>query len=137
MIRRPPRSTLFPYTTLFRSIVGHPLPLQRIRRARPLENEQRRERTRRSSGGPGELPVDVRAAHVAHPDREELDVRSAALARREHRVERDGVETPQLSCPKRIEVRRAAVGRPDLFRSNRRAGQPPADFGLAPAPETG
>src|SRR5260370_21391310 len=23
MIRRPPRSTLFPYTTLFRSIVGH------------------------------------------------------------------------------------------------------------------
>src|SRR5438270_9650323 len=26
MIRRPPRSTLFPYTTLFRSVVG-PLPL--------------------------------------------------------------------------------------------------------------
>src|SRR2546430_4156497 len=26
MIRRPPRSTLFPYTTLFRSIVGHHLP---------------------------------------------------------------------------------------------------------------
>src|SRR5438552_14514376 len=24
MIRRPPRSTLFPYTTLFRSPVGHP-----------------------------------------------------------------------------------------------------------------
>src|SRR2546427_2829234 len=24
MIRRPPRSTLFPYTTLFRSIVPHP-----------------------------------------------------------------------------------------------------------------
>src|SRR3712207_5341689 len=24
MIRRPPRSTLFPYTTLFRSFVGHP-----------------------------------------------------------------------------------------------------------------
>src|SRR5256885_7725393 len=24
MIRRPPRSTLFPYTTLFRSIVDHP-----------------------------------------------------------------------------------------------------------------
>src|SRR3712207_7315017 len=31
MIRRPPRSTLFPYTTLFRSVVTHvpaPLPLQ-------------------------------------------------------------------------------------------------------------
>src|SRR2546422_6834628 len=24
MIRRPPRSTLFPYTTLFRSLSGHP-----------------------------------------------------------------------------------------------------------------
>src|SRR2546426_2273410 len=24
MIRRPPRSTLFPYTTLFRSVVGNP-----------------------------------------------------------------------------------------------------------------
>src|SRR3712207_7659677 len=24
MIRRPPRSTLFPYTTLFRSVMGHP-----------------------------------------------------------------------------------------------------------------
>src|SRR5256885_17031723 len=26
MIRRPPRSTLFPYTTLFRSVVGRALP---------------------------------------------------------------------------------------------------------------
>src|SRR5690349_22837478 len=26
MIRRPPRSTLFPYTTLFRSLAGEPLP---------------------------------------------------------------------------------------------------------------
>src|SRR5687767_15936108 len=26
MIRRPPRSTLFPYTTLFRSSSGHPQP---------------------------------------------------------------------------------------------------------------
>src|SRR3712207_8815793 len=25
MIRRPPRSTLFPYTTLFRSTIGYPL----------------------------------------------------------------------------------------------------------------
>src|SRR2546422_8408002 len=28
MIRRPPRSTLFPYTTLFRSLVGKVAPLQ-------------------------------------------------------------------------------------------------------------
>src|SRR3712207_9415043 len=42
MIRRPPRSTLFPYTTLFRS----------RRRARPA--------ARRDVGGPGAV-VDVRA----------------------------------------------------------------------------
>src|SRR5260370_11200238 len=31
MIRRPPRSTLFPYTTLFRSKVAHRVQLGRIR----------------------------------------------------------------------------------------------------------
>src|SRR2546430_12651681 len=34
MIRRPPRSTLFPYTTLFRSL--DPVALQRIRHRRQL-----------------------------------------------------------------------------------------------------
>src|SRR6202040_4405521 len=33
MIRRPPRSTLFPYTTLFRSIRGRPPPLAACREA--------------------------------------------------------------------------------------------------------
>src|SRR3712207_8020060 len=28
MIRRPPRSTLFPYTTLFRSVLAHRLPAE-------------------------------------------------------------------------------------------------------------
>src|SRR3712207_8506271 len=32
MIRRPPRSTLFPYTTLFRSEPGDDVPLQRVER---------------------------------------------------------------------------------------------------------
>src|SRR2546430_10441618 len=35
MIRRPPRSTLFPYTTLFRSVL---LLLRRLQRARQLEH---------------------------------------------------------------------------------------------------
>src|SRR5256885_5536323 len=34
MIRRPPRSTLFPYTTLFRSCFGRPIPKPRLRRQR-------------------------------------------------------------------------------------------------------
>src|SRR3712207_7505726 len=41
MIRRPPRSTLFPYTTLFRSgLVGHGLGQQRLARARrPVQQD--------------------------------------------------------------------------------------------------
>src|SRR2546427_13297897 len=35
MIRRPPRSTLFPYTTLFRSSEKRPLVLENIRAGRP------------------------------------------------------------------------------------------------------
>src|SRR3712207_8870965 len=52
MIRRPPRSTLFPYTTLFRSVVGHgmqdgsPVPIARRTRgrfvARALPHRRRR-----------------------------------------------------------------------------------------------
>src|SRR5690242_21499634 len=38
MIRRPPRSTLFPYTTLFRSLLHH---LDRARRARHDPGAQR------------------------------------------------------------------------------------------------
>src|SRR2546430_10744413 len=38
MIRRPPRSTLFPYTTLFRSDEGEPAPLRR-REERPQARE--------------------------------------------------------------------------------------------------
>src|SRR2546426_2822345 len=37
MIRRPPRSTLFPYTTLFRSLSGHAVPPRR-----PLAPERTR-----------------------------------------------------------------------------------------------
>src|SRR2546430_6892307 len=39
MIRRPPRSTLFPYTTLFRSRPGRPGEVRRISRGLPLVAE--------------------------------------------------------------------------------------------------
>src|SRR5438270_6767036 len=50
MIRRPPRSTLFPYTTLFRSV----LQLQALRpgEGRPLQGEQ--EAGSRARPGPGD-----------------------------------------------------------------------------------
>src|SRR3712207_7475344 len=37
MIRRPPRSTLFPYTTLFRSIAQSGAPLSMVRLSNPAE----------------------------------------------------------------------------------------------------
>src|SRR2546430_655079 len=42
MIRRPPRSTLFPYTTLFRSHPPSPTPVRRSRRHLPLRPSCRR-----------------------------------------------------------------------------------------------
>src|SRR5258707_2780371 len=47
MIRRPPRSTLFPYTTLFRSLVVHPverLLLPLVRAGRPVHGLGRPQR---------------------------------------------------------------------------------------------
>src|SRR3712207_8851562 len=40
MIRRPPRSTLFPYTTLFRSVCTHDIPRQEILQAPMWRNRR-------------------------------------------------------------------------------------------------
>src|SRR3712207_7792049 len=66
MIRRPPRSTLFPYTTLFRSrrIAGEPLPPP-VRQGQPLalqpsqHPDQRDVRQRTRRGPPQDLPAHV------------------------------------------------------------------------------
>src|SRR2546421_2920037 len=61
MIRRPPRSTLFPYTTLFRSGRSHRRrdgahPPRFVQRARPpLHHRRREERTLRSEEHTSEL----------------------------------------------------------------------------------
>src|SRR3989442_8655057 len=44
MIRRPPRSTLFPYTTLFRSLVVEPGVLARLRTIGDLRDDTARDR---------------------------------------------------------------------------------------------
>src|SRR5476649_3049447 len=51
MIRRPPRSTLFPYTTLFRSQIGHPTVAEQRRspHGRRLAPGQDRKSTRLNS----------------------------------------------------------------------------------------
>src|SRR2546427_4894918 len=64
MIRRPPRSTLFPYTTLFRSRrPKSPRPIQRLRR--PLQK-----RTERNA------PVPLSLTQLRFPDESESESRS-------------------------------------------------------------
>src|SRR2546429_5980731 len=52
MIRRPPRSTLFPYTTLFRSLAHHDIRARTAQRGRPpgrAAGEERLQRDRKST----------------------------------------------------------------------------------------
>src|SRR2546428_10078376 len=80
MIRRPPRSTLFPYTTLFRSLLAqhhHDVRAPRRRRHRghaPL-------RPRQDDGARGAAPDHHRAARAAHRRRrgQERDRKSTRL----------------------------------------------------------
>src|SRR5256886_4864480 len=64
MIRRPPRSTLFPYTTLFRSHVRAPGPV--LRRDRPRAGARRvRGAEQRVGGGPSGAADPARALSLA------------------------------------------------------------------------
>src|SRR3712207_7438967 len=80
MIRRPPRSTLFPYTTLFRSVVG------RTRRGRGAGAEvlqqlaARRHHARDAPAGELELELVhplLREREVHHPDRKSTRLNSS------------------------------------------------------------
>src|SRR3712207_7653234 len=59
MIRRPPRSTLFPYTTLFRSDPAYAL-ARRSGRADPLGGRARRNAVRGLPGSDGVAPSAAR-----------------------------------------------------------------------------
>src|SRR5690349_24007938 len=64
MLRRPPRSTLFPYTTLFRSASRH-------RRIHHAEGSERQHRARGRSGGEAPREHSRRLPEVLHPPRSE------------------------------------------------------------------
>src|SRR5256885_12278629 len=102
MIRRPPRSTLFPYTTLFRSPVP---PLPEVDRDRP----QRRGRHAEQEAVqlPSEIEDDGRAEGVAHEARSE-----------EHTSE---LQSPcNLVCRLLLEKKKTSsqARRPDIRRSD-------------------
>src|SRR5690349_23773161 len=73
MIRRPPRSTLFPYTTLFRSPTGGPTgPL-------PGEGQCRHGPHQLGAAGDPELRVDLGQVVLHGPRTEEQDRKSTRL----------------------------------------------------------
>src|SRR2546426_3745335 len=68
MIRRPPRSTLFPYTTLFRSHHAFTEPVKQRQPEPRLEIEQLARQTRlremEHAAGPGERAVDRKSTRL-------------------------------------------------------------------------
>src|SRR2546426_4984566 len=65
MIRRPPRSTLFPYTTLFRSRLGHAPPTQLCRPARPRRSHRRA--VEHGAGGERRLRSEEHTSELQSP----------------------------------------------------------------------
>src|SRR2546422_7640457 len=87
MIRRPPRSTLFPYTTLFRSVRRYHRPVLLVHD--PLERQVEAHRRRQRAAEHDALGVDAVSEEVrAHglaavPEINELQRRQRALHREE------------------------------------------------------
>src|SRR5690606_39451136 len=75
MLRRPPRSTLFPYTTLFRSS-GLSVP-DLARRGRPFLRRQRGAHGWPSRSGPSAGPAGVEPVGVASADRKSTRLNSS------------------------------------------------------------
>src|SRR3712207_7963034 len=78
MIRRPPRSTLFPYTTLFRSRLGARARARRRARRGRAERAHRRPAADRGAVPPDDRPGGHRAVlDVLSPDRKSTRLNSS------------------------------------------------------------
>src|SRR3712207_8973500 len=68
MIRRPPRSTLFPYTTLFRSVIGsvagpHPFPVM-VRELQRVIGDEARSQVREREDRDPDVVVDRKSTRL-------------------------------------------------------------------------
>src|SRR2546426_7778578 len=84
MIRRPPRSTLFPYTTLFRSLhpkraLGIVVQLVEIVETRPRSDGERRSRWVVPPGPPNPPPVTVLGLRMRARSRERAEAQWVRL----------------------------------------------------------
>src|SRR2546422_7790158 len=75
MIRRPPRSTLFPYTTLFRSLEPSPAPVARAEAGQRLDREVH-----------ARLTVHDQLAHRGRKDERRSEEHTSELQSRLHLV---------------------------------------------------
>src|SRR2546427_7790684 len=122
MIRRPPRSTLFPYTTLFRSINGKSCMAFPDRAPRPLGLRQRRA----ARAGYGEAQWQQHPG--GHPDREIRDVVRPRPDDRDAGLPRGGTAGPGEQRSGRSRISNAALygpyaaPRPATVFSGRRLG---------------
>src|SRR3712207_7297652 len=93
MIRRPPRSTLFPYTTLFRSLAGHEVADDEARTLEDLVNRRRLVHPPGDRLEVGDVQhVGVQAAVPAH-DVERSEEHTSELQSRQYLVCRLLLET--------------------------------------------
>src|SRR5258707_4368906 len=79
MIRRPPRSTLFPYTTLFRSHRAHELPRNRVHGVEKVGGAV--ERRRAAAAVVGRIVVELNPARRSEEHTSELQSRQYLVCR--------------------------------------------------------
>src|SRR3712207_7428210 len=87
MIRRPPRSTLFPYTTLFRSSDGVRGPAlgARLERGEPQRVAQREE-ARAGDAGPGQVLEGLGQRRIRHQGGQDRKSTTSELQSRQYLV---------------------------------------------------
>src|SRR2546430_8657660 len=95
MIRRPPRSTLFPYTTLFRSLPDHP------------EGEPRRDRAARDR--------EPRDAYLSVPAADPLDPRAAADPHRSEEHTSELQSQSNLVCRLLLEKKKKKITKRNTY----------------------
>src|SRR3712207_9492345 len=92
MIRRPPRSTLFPYTTLFRSQLKYRLP-----RLYGMGGEMSRTGAGIGTRGPGEQKLEVDKRHILNKTADiRRELREVKKNRETQRAQRSEEHTSEL-----------------------------------------
>src|SRR2546421_3800190 len=97
MIRRPPRSTLFPYTTLFRSGQAHVVDLHRGRAGVHLDQAAERDRVRlpRAGGRDVEDVLQLRSEEHTSELQSRSDLVCRLLLEKKKRDEKYEMDVPE------------------------------------------